>query len=104
MRFTEEELKIIKDTFTDNVPLLKLLRKVFLPEYDHKAPLGQTVDLWMTLDLGSLTDQQAMQRIWARNTLITHIEQQLIQLNILAGVKEETAEEKKERERKDSTK
>ena len=104
MRFSEDELTLIKTTFRGNEKLLKLMRKVFLPEYNPYAPLGQNVDLWMTLDLGQLTPQEQSVRIFARNGIITHIEQQLIQLNILAEMKDETPEQTAERQKKDSTK
>jgi hypothetical protein len=104
MRFSDEELSLIKTTFKGNEKLLKLLRKVFLPEYDPQAPLGQTIDLWMTLDLGNLTPEEQRVRIHARNGLIMHIESRLIELNTLADRKEETPAEKKERMEKDSLK
>ena len=104
MRFTDEELTIIKSTFKGNEKLLKLLRKVFLPEYDPYAPIGQVVDLWMTLDLANLSEQEREVRIFARNGLISHVEQQLLQLNVLAEMKFETPKEEAERKEKDSTK
>lgn len=104
MRFTEEELVLIRNTFSGNDKLLKVLRKVFLPEYDPYAPLGQVIDLWMTIDVRGLDPQTAFARILARNELISHVEQQLIQLNVLAGQNEETEAEMKERNKKDSTK
>lgn len=104
MRFSDEELALIKSTFKGNDKLLKLLRKVFLPEYDPQAPLGETIDLWMTLDLNSLPAEEALRRIYARNTVISHVEQRLIELATLSNLKEETASEKEERERKDSSK
>ena len=30
MRYTDEELDLIKSTFKDNLPLLKAIRKIFL--------------------------------------------------------------------------
>lgn len=104
MRFTEEEIAIIRSTFLDNEKLLKVLRKVFLPEYDPQAPLGQVVDLWMTLDLKDLSPDQAMVKIWARNSLITHIEQQLLQINQLANMPVETESQKEERKKANSNK
>lgn len=104
MRFTQEELDLIKTTFKGNERLLKLLRKVFLPEIDPDAPLGQVIDLWMTVPIQQLTPEQAMVNILARNQLIMHIEQQLMQLQILAEGKSETEEEKQERIKKDSAK
>jgi hypothetical protein len=104
MRFTDEELSLIKVAFKGNEKLLKLLRKVFLPEYDPQAPLGQAVDLWMTLDLGQLTPEERAVRIYARNGLINHVESRLIELNTLAEMKEETKEEQEARQQKDSVK
>lgn len=104
MRFTDEELQLVKNTFKGNEKLLKLLRKVFLPEYDPEAPIGQIIDLWMTIDLNQLPAEEAIRRIYARNTLINHIEAQIAQLNVLAEAKDETETEKKARLEKDSTK
>jgi len=104
MRFTDAELATIKSTFKDNDALLKVLRKVFLPEYDPYAPFGQGIDLWMTIDVRNLDPQTAYTRLLARNELITHVEQQLAQIKFLADMKTETAQEKEAREKKDSTK
>lgn len=104
MRFAEDELKLIKTVFSKNEPLLKLLRKVFLPSYDPKSPFGQGVDLWMTVDVRQMTPDQAYTRLLARNELIMHVEQQLLQLQALANMKVESEEEKEVRKQKDSTK
>lgn len=103
-RFTDEEIKIMKSLFKDNEKGLKVLRKVFLPTYDFDAPLGQVVDLWMTVPQTDITPEYAYVNWKARNQVITHIEQQLIQLQFLANEKEETEEEKKLREEKNSSK
>lgn len=104
MRITDDELKVIKATFGGNEPLLKILRKIFLPEIDASAPIGQTIDLWMTVAIENMTPEQALINIKARNILITHIEQQLMQIKLLSEVKEETIEQLEERLSKDSTK
>ena len=75
MRFDEGELKLLKEIYGGNDRLLKLLRKVFLPEVDPYAPIGQVIDLWMTIDVSNMTSDQAMIRLRARNEVITHIEQ-----------------------------
>lgn len=103
MRFTPEELGIIQNVFGNNLPLLKLLRKVFLPTYDPKAPLGQIIDLWLTLDLRNLSDTEKLVRIQARNEVILHVENQLQQLQVLSQ-KTETVEEALARQKKDSSK
>lgn len=103
-RFSDEELAIIRTLFKDNEKGLKVLRKVFLPTYDFDAPLGQVVDLWMTVPQSDITPEYSYVNWKARNQVITHIEQQLIQLQFLANEKGETDEEKKLREDKNSTK
>lgn len=104
MRITDGELTVIKNTFADNDALLKILRKVFLPEIQGNTPIGQALDLWMTLKVEDLAPEQALVNIKARNTVIQHIEMCLSQLKILAGQKEETVEQTKERLKKDSSK
>jgi len=109
MRFTDDELALIQATFGGsdggtNEKLIKLLRKVFLPEYDASAPIGQAVDLWMTLDVRSLSPEDAYVRILARNELISHVDQQLMQIQFLATMKEETADQKAIRDKQNSNK
>lgn len=104
MRYTDDELLLIKNTFKGNERLLKLLRKTFLPEYDPYAPIGQVVDLWMTLDVRSLTPEGAYIRLIARNELISHVEQQLQQLTVLADLAPATKEDEQAKKNKDSSK
>lgn len=104
MRITDEELQTIKSMFADNLPGLKLLRKMFLPEVNATAPLGQNFDLWMTMKVEDQTPEQIISNIKARNTLIQHVESVLMQLNSLAGQKTETVEETKARLAANSTK
>lgn len=181
MRYSDDELRMIKANFAENESLLllmrkamfqfpmsaeerellsnqfsseeinKLMRKTFLPEIQDDIPLGQSIDLWMTVEMRDKDPQRVMVdllvrkrlierletgleclkgvvpvdfdpvvkyspnivmsesydeyvRVNSRNTYISHIEQQLIQLKLLAGLKEETIEESKERLKKDSAK
>lgn len=181
MRYSDDELRMIKSNFAENESLLllmrkamfqfpitveerdllsnqfsseeinKLMRKTFLPEIQEDIPLGQSIDLWMTVEMRDkdplrvmvdlLVRKRLIERLEtgleclkgvvpvdfdpvvqyspnivmsesydeyvkvnSRNTYISHIEQQLIQLKLLAGLKEETIEESKERLKKDSAK
>lgn len=104
MRITDAELSLIKMTFAENDTLLKTLRKIFLPELDPTAPIGQNIDLWMTLKVDDQTPEEVYVNLKARNTVIQHIEMCLQQLEILAGMKEESVEETKNRLAKDSSK
>lgn len=104
MRYTDEEIAWLKATFGGTDRGLMILRKTFLPEYDPKAPLGQTVDLWMTIKMEGLSPDEKLIRLEARNSLIVHIESQLLQLHSLANMEEETTEAKAVRLAKDSMK
>lgn len=104
MRFTDGELSLIRNTFQGQEDLLRLMRKVFLPELDPKAPLGQMIDLWMTVKVDEMTPEQAVINLKARNTLITHIDQQLIQLKLLAETTDITPEEALDKLKKNSNK
>ena len=84
MRITEKERELLRATFGDNLPLLKLLRKVFLPEIQADAPLGQNIDLWMSVRVEEMDFQQQIINLKARNILIQHIETQLQALNALS--------------------
>ncbi len=85
MRITDKELELIKSTYAGNEELLMLLRKIFLPEIDPATPLGQNIDLWMTMKIEDLSPEEAIINLKARNTVIQHIEQQLLSLKLLAG-------------------
>lgn len=179
MRISELELGVIKNTFADNVELLKAIRKVFwqeelvgfdkqaidslrskpevlkilrklvLPTLEGDAPIHQVIDLWMTLDIKNKTpeavfldakardilikyldeqlkviegeskptikfnslhgvdgktEEQVYIDLVVRNTILSHTEMQINQLLILAGKKDESVEETKERLKKDSSK
>jgi len=103
MRMTEEELALIKATFGGNERLLKLLRKVFLPEYDPTAPFGQTIDLWLAMtDLKQLPPDAAYEHMLARNMVIGHVEAQIEQLRFFAQMSTPTKEEVAKKEKLDS--
>lgn len=104
MRITDEELAVIKGLFAENEEALKLLRKIFLPEIDYTAPLGQLVDMWMPVEVDEVTPEQAIINIKARKTLIIHVESCLMQLRNLAGKKEESVEITKKKLMQDSSK
>lgn len=110
MRFSDAELAIIKNTFADNEPLLKALRKVFLqmnlssseermiegisknkdvqrvikkvflPSLDGDAPINQIVDLWLTLDIKGKDVDVVYHDALARQKLIQYLDEQLSRL------------------------
>lgn len=107
MRYTDEELSLIKNTFAGQDELLEafrrfflqmpirksdgdilanisknkqvvaIIRKAFLPTLDPKAPPHQLVDLWMTLELKDKKVDEAYPHIVARKIVIDYLEQQL---------------------------
>lgn len=95
MRITPDEIKLIQATFRNNEPMIRLLRKIFLPELDPTAPIGQMIDLWMTVETKDQGIEQQLINLKARNTLITHVDQQLMTLALIAKMEEETPEEAK---------
>lgn len=104
MRITDAELSWIKNTFAENDIGLKIFRKIFLPEITANAPIGQNLDLWMTLKIDDMSPEDAIINLKARNTVIQHVEQCLMQLKALAGLKDETVAQTVERLKKDSSK
>lgn len=92
MRITKDERDLIKATYRDNQPLLLLLRKIFLPEVDPTAPIGQTIDLWMTVKSEGLSLEEQLINLKARNQLITHVDQQLMTLFLIANAADNTKE------------
>lgn len=104
MRITTEERELIKRTFAGNTPLLLLLRKIFLPEIDPNAPIGQGIDLWMTVNIKEMTPEMAYVNILARNQLITHVDQQLMTLDLISKVEIPTAEQVIAKVKADSSK
>lgn len=102
MRFSDDELSLIKNTFADNDELLVsirnhfmglnttkeeqamfqnlvagkkemvvMLRKFFLPELDPKAPIGQTIDLWRSININETPGHLLAETMEARELLIS---------------------------------
>ena len=99
MRYNEEELSLIKGVFAENEealrtlrkvflqadlndseekilkgisgnePLLKVLRKTYAPELDVNCPLGQVIDLWMTVDANGKTPEEVAIALKVRKEL-----------------------------------
>lgn len=107
-RFTQEEMRAIKASFKSNDFLLKVLRKVFLPNVkdsvEEGVPIGQVVDTYVGIAVEGKTDAEIAGAVRARNEVIRHIEAQLMQLKLLADVPEESQTERVERMKKDSLK
>lgn len=104
MRFTDAELKTIRGLFKGNEEGLQIMRKMFLPEYDHDAPLGQVVDMWTALDLSKIPKEDREVAIEVRNKLIQHVESALLALNYIANMEEKTPDQLEAERKANSTK
>jgi len=104
MRITESDKELLRRTFGGNDELLKLLRKIFLPELDPTLPIQQMIDLWMTTEIKDKSPEECKIQMIARNTVIAHIEFQLGQIKIMANSEEETPAQTAKRVMKDSSK
>jgi len=107
--YTDYELELIKSTFADNEPLLKLMRKVFVPRYlDTAADIGglkDDVNMFPEFDVTKYPSiEQAQISFQARMLMLNHTENSLLRLKVLAGEKKETVEQTKARLVKDSSK
>jgi len=104
MRITDRERAVLANLFKGNDELLRLMRKMFLPEIDPTAPIGQIIDLWMTVDVKDQTPEEALINIKARNQLIAHVDQVLMQMNLIANLELEKPEDALKKALKDSNK
>ena len=85
MFLTFDDLEVIRKTFYNNKPLLKVLRKVFIPTLDPNAPLRQMFDLYSIAPITPETPPEEVKIAWmARNQLISHLEQCIGTLYILS--------------------
>lgn len=105
-RITTEDIAVIKSMFADNDAALKVIRKIFAPTISATDPIGKTGDLWapMFLDLVDKSPEQAVIEIKAHQKFVSYIEGGLRNLKLLAGKKEESAEDTLRRLQKDSAK
>ena len=104
MRITEEELNLIISAFKNNERLLKLTRKMFLPELDANAPIGAMIDLYKTILTKDRDPMNVTVDLMARNMLIDHVDSVLMQLNLLAKMEKQTPEEVKAKLKDNSNK
>ena len=85
MRFTDEELELLRNTFGGNEVLVKLMRKMFCPEVDLNAPIGQVIDIYSSVQTDGKKPEEIAVAVMARNFLWRHLEQCLMELTILAN-------------------
>lgn len=109
-RYTDDELNLLKTVFAENLPLVKIIRKVmlqlpmseaeevqwrktfaskplcalmrkmFLPTIDGDAPINQIIDLWMTVNLENKLPDEEKSLINSREMVIQYLDAQLKEL------------------------
>lgn len=99
-RFTAEDMQLMRLTFKDNEPLLKLLRKIFLPVHDETTPIGQINGIWAEANFEEMNGDQAKVFIVAYQQLVKKVEFYIAQIKTLANETEPTEQDR----RKDSAK
>jgi hypothetical protein len=107
-KFSSEELSRIKSIFggENGKENIKLLRKMFAPEYDYNLPIGrqQEVIMWQNLDqMVSMAPADREIAILSQIKLSRHLEAQLQTILFLANQEEETLEDVAKRMSKNST-
>jgi hypothetical protein len=75
LEVSQTELSMLGDSMTGE--LKALLKKVFLPELTGEEPLGQEVDLWMTIEVANKSPLDADIAIKSRKVLIGMINEGL---------------------------
>ena len=108
MRYEDAEFNWFKAKFggtEDEIEFnLKMLRKVFLPEYDADAAIGQAISPYISIQTDGRNSDEIATDVKAVNKMASHIEVQLQVLKTLVGEKGETVEQMKERLLKNSAK
>ncbi len=103
-RLTDQDYALIKSMFADNDANLKVLRKIFFPELSADNPVGMNFDLWTQTNFDGMSAEEMVIAVQARKMLVMHVEACLQMLKTIAGSKEETPEQTKNRLMKDSAK
>ena len=80
------------------------LLEMGVKRFEDPSGIYKSVQEFSLQAKSNATIDKDIENLIARNTLISHIEQQLYQIKVLAGQKEETVEETKERLLKNSSK
>ncbi len=72
---TESEQSLIKG-FAKNPQAMELLRKTLIPDINPEAPVGQLVDLWVSIDTKNKLCEDAYLEMKAKLIFVKYLEQQ----------------------------
>lgn len=104
---SQEEVDLIRNTFKYNPQLIKVLRKVLIPTiHDLELPIEEIgKDAWMMgLDFQSMQEGEIKSIVLGRQEGIKFVIGGLISLKNIASQEEESEQDKKLRDEKNSTK
>jgi len=104
---TKEEIELIRYTFRSNKKLLNLIRKIMLPTMsDPSMPIEEMGnDVYLTgVDWMTMPAEHCKTIIQGRQEAIKFVAGGLIKLQMIANTPDESAQDKKARLEKDSTK
>lgn len=104
---SQEEVDLIRNTFKYNPQLIKVLRKVLIPTiHDLELPIEEIgKDAWMMgLDFQSMQEGEIKSIVLGRQEGIKFVIGGLISLKNIASQEEESEQDKKLRDAKNSTK
>ena len=73
---SNDEKELVRSLFKGEA-LRKMMRKQFLPELQPDIPVGQNIDLWMTIDIKDKDGYSQRQMIEARGELIDMMDKAL---------------------------
>lgn len=104
---SQEEVDLIRNVFKYNPQLIKVLRKVLIPTiHDLELPIEELgKDAWMMgLDFQSMQESEIKSIVLGRQEGIKFVIGGLISLKNIASQEEESEQDKKLRDAKNSTK
>jgi len=78
-KLLDHEKKLLKDLYRTE-GLVALMRKILLPELDRDNPIGQSIDLFLTVDVVGKDEYQQKQAIEARKIMVELLESGLARL------------------------
>lgn len=76
---TKAELEVLKP-IRENDVVLELVRKTYLPEIELDVPIGQVIDLWLTVDSKDKTPMESTLALKVRARLMELLEAGLARL------------------------
>lgn len=104
---TDKEISLIRNTFKGNEALIHVIRKIMIPTMaDPELPIEEMASdvYFANTQWSQIPADEAKILVTARQEALQFIIGGLIKLKVISNIKEETPEEIKARQKKDSVK